>query len=77
MCVAFFEVIAVVYVYGYRRFSRDIEFMTGETPNQYWLITWRFIAPMIMAVLFIASILQSLSNPTTYFAYDQITVAED
>ena len=48
--------------------------MTGETPNQYWLITWRFIAPIVMAVLFVASVLQCFSKPTTYFAYDEITV---
>jgi hypothetical protein len=30
MGVAFFETIAVVYVYGYRRFVRDLEYMTGE-----------------------------------------------
>ncbi|KAK6031650.1 sodium-dependent neutral amino acid transporter B(0) domain protein [Ostertagia ostertagi] len=73
MCVAFFEVIAVVYVYGYRRFSRDIDFMTGSTPGQYWLITWRFVAPIIMAVLFTCSVVQSFSRPTTYYAYDKET----
>lgn len=30
MGVAFFEVFAVVYVYGFRRFVRDLEYMTGE-----------------------------------------------
>ncbi|VDL69266.1 unnamed protein product [Nippostrongylus brasiliensis] len=73
MCVAFFEVIAVVYVYGYRRFSRDIDFMTGSTPGQYWLITWRFVAPIIMAVLFTCSVVQCFSRPTTYYAYNRET----
>nr|CDJ87077.1 Sodium:neurotransmitter symporter domain containing protein [Haemonchus contortus] len=76
MCVAFFEVIAVVYVYGYRRFSRDIDFMTGSTPGQYWLITWRFVAPIIMAVLFTCSVVQSFSKPTTYYAYDKETAKQ-
>jgi SNF family Na+-dependent transporter len=52
MCVAFFEIFAVVYVYGYRRFCRDLEFMTGETVGNYWIITWRFVAPPIMVKLF-------------------------
>ncbi|KAL6723128.1 hypothetical protein Aduo_018163 [Ancylostoma duodenale] len=76
MCVAFFEVIAVVYVYGYRRFSRDIEFMTGSTPGQYWLITWRFVAPIIMAVLFTCSVVQCFSKATTYYAYDRETTKQ-
>ncbi|CAJ0608789.1 unnamed protein product [Cylicocyclus nassatus] len=77
MCVAFFEVIAVVYVYGYRRFSRDIEFMTGSIPGQYWLITWRFVAPIIMAVLFTCSVVQCFSKATTYYAYNKETTKQD
>ncbi|KHJ79103.1 Sodium:neurotransmitter symporter family protein [Oesophagostomum dentatum] len=76
MCVAFFEVIAVVYVYGYRRFSRDIEFMTGSSPGQYWLITWRFVAPIIMAVLFTCSVVQCFSKATTYYAYSKETTKQ-
>ncbi|VDM75034.1 unnamed protein product [Strongylus vulgaris] len=76
MCVAFFEVIAVVYVYGYRRFSRDLEFMTGSTPGQYWLITWRFVAPIIMAVLFTCSVVQCFSKSTTYYAYNRETTKQ-
>ncbi|TMS36290.1 hypothetical protein L596_003487 [Steinernema carpocapsae] len=71
MCVAFFEVFAVIYVYGYRRFSRDIEYMTGSKPGQFWLITWRFISPTIMVVLFFASVFKSFRNPPTYVAYDK------
>ncbi|KAJ1357993.1 hypothetical protein KIN20_016289 [Parelaphostrongylus tenuis] len=77
MCVAFFEVIAVVYVYGYRRFSRDVDFMTGSVPGKYWLITWRFIAPIIMAVLFTCSVIQCFSKATTYYAYDRETAKQE
>ncbi|KAK0396663.1 hypothetical protein QR680_001804 [Steinernema hermaphroditum] len=73
MCVAFFEVFAVIYVYGYRRFCRDIEFMTGSKPGQFWLITWRFISPVIMLVLFFASVIKSFRNPPQYVAYNSKT----
>ncbi|KJH42530.1 Sodium:neurotransmitter symporter family protein [Dictyocaulus viviparus] len=76
MCVAFFEVIAVVYIYGYRRFSGDIDFMTGSTPGQYWLVTWRFIAPIIMAVLFTCSVVQCFSKAITYYAYNRETTKQ-
>ncbi|MCP9266470.1 Transporter [Dirofilaria immitis] len=45
MGVAFFEVLAVIYVYGWQNFVRDLVDMTGETVSCYWTITWRFISP--------------------------------
>ncbi|CAJ0575085.1 unnamed protein product, partial [Mesorhabditis spiculigera] len=76
MCVAFCEVIAVVYVYGFRRFSRDIEYMTGSYPSNYYLYTWRFITPTIMLVLFTTSFIQCFSRLPTYFAYDKATAKQ-
>ncbi|VDM63614.1 unnamed protein product [Angiostrongylus costaricensis] len=60
----------------YYSFSRDMDFMTGSTPGQYWLIAWRFIAPIIMAVLFTCSIVQCFSKATTYYAYDRETAKQ-
>ncbi|CAD6185523.1 unnamed protein product [Caenorhabditis auriculariae] len=76
MCVAFFEIIAVSYVYGAQRFSDDIEYMTGSRPGLYWQWTWKFFAPAIMLVLFSASVLQTLSKPVTYIAYDPQTAKQ-
>uniref|UniRef100_A0A7E4UQ34 Transporter n=1 Tax=Panagrellus redivivus TaxID=6233 RepID=A0A7E4UQ34_PANRE len=73
MCVAFFEIIAVIYVYGYRRFCNDLEFMTGQRPSQYWIFTWRFISPTIMFVLLLASIIKSFVHLPVYSAYDAET----
>uniref|UniRef100_A0A914E889 Transporter n=1 Tax=Acrobeloides nanus TaxID=290746 RepID=A0A914E889_9BILA len=77
LCVAFFEIIAVIYVYGYKRFSRDIEFMTGEEPGQYWLITWRFISPAIMLTLFFTTVFKAFSEAPKYFVYDMETTQQD
>ena len=74
MCVAFFEIIAVIYVYGYENFCRDLEHMTGEKVGPYWTYTWRFIAPVIMFVLFIASIFKSFTHLPVYSTYDSETV---
>jgi len=76
MCVAFFEVVAVIYIYGWRRFRRDLEFMTKEDLGIYWTFTWRFVSPTIMLVLFTCSVLKSLSNVPKYFAYDSTTVSD-
>lgn len=37
LCVAFFEVIAVIYVYGCDNFVRDLQFMTEEPVGNYWV----------------------------------------
>uniref|UniRef100_A0AC34REQ3 Transporter n=1 Tax=Panagrolaimus sp. JU765 TaxID=591449 RepID=A0AC34REQ3_9BILA len=76
MCVAFFEIFAVIYVYGYRRFLNDIEFMTGIRPGPYWTITWRFISPIIMLILFVSSIIKSFSHAPKYSAYDPVTTEQ-
>ncbi|GMR60957.1 hypothetical protein PMAYCL1PPCAC_31152, partial [Pristionchus mayeri] len=73
MCVAFMEVIAVIYVYGYERFVRDIEFMSGEKISQYWIFTWRFISPLIMFFLFVTSVISCFKKLPTYFTYDKET----
>ncbi|CAD5217579.1 unnamed protein product [Bursaphelenchus okinawaensis] len=72
MLVAFFEIFAVIYVYGFRRFCRDLEFMTGETIEGYWIFTWRFISPTIMVVLFVCSVIKSFAHVPQYSAYDSV-----
>jgi hypothetical protein len=73
MCVAFFEIFAVIYVYGFRRFCRDLEYMTGEQIGRYWTITWRFISPTVMFIVFICSIVKSFSRLPVYSVYDSST----
>ncbi|XP_060590649.1 sodium- and chloride-dependent glycine transporter 1-like [Ruditapes philippinarum] len=40
------EVIAITYVYGWRRFCSDIELMTGTQPSLFWKVTWMATAPI-------------------------------
>nr|ALR88550.1 sodium- and chloride-dependent gaba transporter 2-like 173 [Saccoglossus kowalevskii] len=49
LCMAFFETIAIGYVYGGFRFLRDIEFMIGYKPlGRYWMLAcWCFFTPAI------------------------------
>ncbi|KAJ8288113.1 hypothetical protein COCON_G00007720 [Conger conger] len=71
LIIAFFEIIAVVYVYGIGRFSDDIEWMTGKRPNLYWQITWRFISPVMLLVVFLAYIVVQASTVPTYPAWNK------
>nr|XP_037272749.1 sodium- and chloride-dependent glycine transporter 2-like [Rhipicephalus microplus] len=42
------EIVFVVYIYGLRRFSFDMQFMLGRGPSYYMKICWTVICPMAM-----------------------------
>ncbi|XP_039254002.2 sodium-dependent neutral amino acid transporter B(0)AT2-like [Styela clava] len=72
LLIAFFENIAVVYVYGMDKFSQDIELMMGKgPPGWYWKITWYAISPICMAVLFISSLVSLGLKTPSYDVYDK------
>ncbi|CAH0564757.1 unnamed protein product [Brassicogethes aeneus] len=49
---AIFEVVAVMWIYGLDNFCEDLEFMTKKKVGLYWRITWGFITPVILIVVF-------------------------
>ncbi|XP_068202825.1 sodium- and chloride-dependent transporter XTRP3A isoform X2 [Palaemon carinicauda] len=67
--IAFFESIVVAYVYGHKKFTDDIEKMIGIRPGLYWQATWRFISPLTIAVIVVASIYHRITNPPEYPAW--------
>lgn len=71
--IALAETIGVGWVYGLNRFSNDIEFMIGKRPNIYWLICWKFVAPLIIIALLIATLVSQFSSPIVYKVYDAST----
>nr|XP_028593884.1 sodium-dependent neutral amino acid transporter B(0)AT3-like isoform X1 [Podarcis muralis] len=64
LIIAFFEVIGVVYIYGMKRFSADVEEMTGRPLKCYWKATWQFFSPGIMFLIFVFYVL--LEPPASY-----------
>ncbi|XP_023228941.1 sodium-dependent neutral amino acid transporter B(0)AT3-like [Centruroides sculpturatus] len=73
LIVALFECIAIAYVYGLKRFSDDIELMTGNRPSYYWLFCWRYLAPITMITILIASFSKIATGDITYEAWDKET----
>lgn len=71
--VALMEMMSVIFIYGHEKFTKDIFDMTGIKPGLYWQITWRFLAPVIMVVILISSIISMLVTPPTYDAWDANT----
>ncbi|XP_070197949.1 sodium- and chloride-dependent glycine transporter 1-like [Littorina saxatilis] len=58
MFVALAEIICLIYVYGFKNFSEDIEMMVGHKPNIYWLATWIVITPVTIAFIIIIGAVQ-------------------
>ncbi|XP_061165216.1 sodium- and chloride-dependent glycine transporter 2-like [Saccostrea echinata] len=65
--VCFSELVAISWVYGWRRFSEDIELMLGFKPNIYWIATWTVIAPVFIVAILIASAIRF--SPSHYEDY--------
>jgi len=50
---------------------KDIEEMTGVRPGWYWQITWRFVAPSLLAIIVVASIIFQFQATPTYSAWNK------
>lgn len=51
------------------RFYDDIEYMLRVRPCWYWKVTWRFVSPLIVLVIFVCSLLNMGMKPVTYSAW--------
>lgn len=62
--------------YSIDRFSQDILQMTGHMPGLYWQITWRFVGPVLISVLLVASIIYRSFDKPAYYAWnaDEVNV---
>nr|XP_046255268.1 sodium- and chloride-dependent transporter XTRP3-like [Scatophagus argus] len=70
--IVLIEIIAVSYIYGIKRFEKDIEDMLGHCPNWYWKIMWAGISPLLLVVLFIFYIVNYIQGGTpTYQAWNK------
>lgn len=69
LIIAFFECIGVSYVYGLKRFADDIEMMTGSRPGLYWLICWKYLSPLAMVSILVASFVEIATDGAGYDAW--------
>lgn len=70
LIIALSECIAIAYVYGLKRFSDDIEMMTGRRPSLFWLICWKYLAPLAMLGILGASVVDMFINGSGYEGWD-------
>ena len=59
----------------FSRFYDDIEYMLRERPGWYWQITWRFVSPLIVLVIFVCSLFNMGMKPITYLAWREDDVS--
>ncbi|XP_051255873.1 sodium- and chloride-dependent GABA transporter ine [Dicentrarchus labrax] len=67
MFLAFFEVIAICWSYGVTRLSDNLEEMTGKRANIFFRVCWLIVAPVLITVILIFSIIQF--KPARYEDY--------
>lgn len=67
MFLAFFEVIAICWIYGVNRLSSNLREMNGYRANIYFLTCWLIIAPLLVSVLLVFSVIQF--KPARYEDY--------
>ncbi|KAJ8395768.1 hypothetical protein AAFF_G00028150 [Aldrovandia affinis] len=72
LLIVLIEIISVCYIYGLRRFEKDIEDMIGHCPNWYWKTVWAGVGPVIIIGLFVFYISSYIMGGTpTYHAWDK------
>ncbi|XP_072761035.1 sodium-dependent nutrient amino acid transporter 1 isoform X2 [Anoplolepis gracilipes] len=62
--LASFEMIGVIWIYGFENFLEDVEFMLDRQPSVYWRICWFIVTPLILITIFIYTI--ATLSPLTY-----------
>ncbi|KAJ9595050.1 hypothetical protein L9F63_013647, partial [Diploptera punctata] len=53
----------------YFRFADDIELMTGRRPGLYWLICWKYLSPLAMLSILVASFVEIAVEGSGYPAW--------
>lgn len=64
MFLAFFEVIAISWLYGVRRLCRNVKEMTGHMPSMYFRFCWFLAAPLLIMAVWVFSLIDY--EPPTY-----------
>jgi solute carrier family 6 GABA transporter-like protein 6/8/11/12/13 len=66
--IAFFEIVAVLWVYGANRLSKNIYMMTGQMPGFYFTVCWYAVTPLFVVTIWLLNWVQY--TPITYGKYE-------
>ena len=71
MYIALFETITIVWIYGTKRLSANIEEMTGKKPHKIFQICWAIVSPLLIIILWVFSLMNY--SPPSYGSYTNPT----
>lgn len=55
--VGIWELIGLMWIYGFKNVCKDIKLMLGSEPSWFWKICWGFISPLFLIVIFLAAVI--------------------
>ena len=55
--IGIWELIGLMWIYGFKNVSKDIGLMLGSEPGYYWKVCWAAISPIFLIVIFVSSII--------------------
>ncbi|TKC53201.1 hypothetical protein EI555_020140, partial [Monodon monoceros] len=77
LIVVILENVAVSFVYGIDKFMEDLKDMLGFAPNRYYYYMWKYISPLMLLSLLIASIVNMGLSPPGYNAWIEDKATEE
>ncbi|KAJ8261928.1 hypothetical protein GJAV_G00160100 [Gymnothorax javanicus] len=66
LVVVILENVAVAWVYGMDKFFEDLKDMLGFSPFRFYYYMWKYITPLVLLVLVMASVIQLGMTPPSY-----------
>uniref|UniRef100_A0A8B9J967 Transporter n=1 Tax=Astyanax mexicanus TaxID=7994 RepID=A0A8B9J967_ASTMX len=69
--VVILENLSVAWIYGTKRFMQDLEDMLGFRPYKFYFYMWKYVSPLCLLVLVLATIIQMAISPPGYNAWVQ------
>ncbi|XP_037704009.1 sodium-dependent neutral amino acid transporter B(0)AT2 [Choloepus didactylus] len=77
LIVVILENIAVSFVYGIDKFMEDLKDMLGFAPHRYYYYMWKYVSPLMLLSLLIASIVNMGLSPPGYNAWIEDKASEE
>uniref|UniRef100_A0AAY4B9Z1 Transporter n=1 Tax=Denticeps clupeoides TaxID=299321 RepID=A0AAY4B9Z1_9TELE len=74
--VVILENISVAWIYGTKRFMQDLEDMLGFRPCTIYFYLWKYVSPICLIVLIVASVIEMAVSPPGYNAWVQELATE-
>ncbi|XP_053692476.1 sodium- and chloride-dependent glycine transporter 2 [Sabethes cyaneus] len=73
--VCIVEIVAIGWIYGVHNYVRDIEYMIERPVEKYWIVSWKFINPVILTFIFLTTIIYNTEITYNGVSYPRWAIA--